>query len=132
MENRRDFFEQLDRIRKLGINLQIDDFGRGYSSYSYLQYFPINSLKIDSAFIHRLGGKGANVEIVRSIVHMAASMGMSVVAEGVETAIQYEKLKNLGCPFIQGYFVSVPLKGDQAGELLAKNWKPHSGELVYN
>ena len=125
MENRRAFSDQLERIRNLGINLQIDDFGRGYSSYSYLQFFPISSLKIDSAFIHRLGVKGNNSEIVRSIVRMASSLGMSVVAEGVETEAQYEKLRKIGCPFIQGYFISEPLSGNRAGELLVRNWQPN-------
>ncbi|MFC1878881.1 putative bifunctional diguanylate cyclase/phosphodiesterase [Chloroflexota bacterium] len=124
MEHRQEFFDQLEGIRKLGINLQIDDFGRGYSSYSYLQYFPIDTLKIDSAFIQRLGAKGNNVEIVRSIVQMASSMGMSVVAEGVETEVQFEKLKKLGCPYVQGFYFSIPLNGEQAGELLVQNWKP--------
>jgi EAL domain-containing protein (putative c-di-GMP-specific phosphodiesterase class I) len=107
----------------LGVNLQVDDFGEGYSSFGYLQSLPVNSLKIDSAFIHRLGVHGNNSEIVRSIVSLGKSLGMSVTAEGVETEAQYRLLKELGCPLVQGYYFSEPLSGEKAGELLQWNLK---------
>jgi EAL domain-containing protein (putative c-di-GMP-specific phosphodiesterase class I) len=102
--------------------LQVDDFGRGYSSFRYLQSLPVTTLKIDSLFVQRLGVDSNNSEIVRSIVGLARSLGMSVVAEGVETEIQLRKLKELGCPFIQGFYVSKPLNGSKAEQLLIKNW----------
>lgn len=117
------FFQQLEALQKIGINFQVDDFGRGYSSYSALQSFPVNLLKIDSAFIHRLGIEGDNSEIVRSIVGLAKSLGMGVIAEGVETLGQIQKLKEIECPMIQGYYFSKPVNSTKAGKLLLDNWK---------
>lgn len=121
MENKQLFWDKLDKIRKLGVNLQVDDFGRGYSSYSYLQNFPINSLKIDAAFIQRLEAKGNNAEIVRSIVRLASTLGLSVIAEGVENEIQYEKLRMLGCPLVQGFYISRPVESEQAGQMIRQS-----------
>jgi diguanylate cyclase (GGDEF)-like protein/PAS domain S-box-containing protein len=121
VERKFPLYQELEKIRALGVNLQVDDFGEGYSSFGYLQSLPVNSLKIDSAFIHRLGVHGNNSEIVRSIVGLGKSLGMSVIAEGVETETQYRMLKELGCPFVQGYYFSEPLSGEKAGELLLWN-----------
>ena len=129
MEGKGPYQETLDKIRRLGIKLQVDDFGRGYSSFRYLQSLPVTTLKIDSLFIQRLGVDGNNSEIVRSIVGLARSLGMSVVAEGVETEIQLRKLKELGCPFIQGFYFSKPLNGLKAEQLLIKNWNTASPVL---
>lgn len=128
MESEEQFLEALEKIRRLGINLQVDDFGRGYSSFSYLQHLPVSSLKIDSLFIRRLGADGNNSEIVRSIVGLARSLGMSVIAEGVETDIQFQKLKKMDCPFVQGFFISKPVSGEKAGELIAQNRLPSKSE----
>jgi len=129
METKTTFYDLLAKIRSLGINLQVDDFGRGYASYGYLQSLPISSLKIDSAFIHRLGIEGNNSEIVRSIVDLARSLGMSVIAEGVETEAQFDQLRELECPFVQGYYISEPVSGQKAGQLLLENWQD---DLVMN
>jgi EAL domain-containing protein (putative c-di-GMP-specific phosphodiesterase class I) len=123
VESKLPLYQELEKIRELGVNLQVDDFGEGYSSFGYLQSLPVNSLKIDSAFIHRLGVHGHNSEIVRSIVSLGKSLGMSVTAEGVETEAQYRLLKELGCPLVQGYYFSEPLSGEKAGELLQWNLK---------
>ncbi|MBN1146858.1 MAG: EAL domain-containing protein [Anaerolineales bacterium] len=123
LESKEPICSELQRIRNLGVNLQVDDFGEGYSSFRYLQNLPVNSLKIDSAYIQRLGTGGSNSEIVRSIVGLAKSLGMSVIAEGVETESQIQLLKELGCPFVQGFYFSEPVSGEKAGELLLWNRK---------
>jgi diguanylate cyclase (GGDEF)-like protein/PAS domain S-box-containing protein len=110
----------LSQLRDLGIELCIDDFGTGYSSLSYLHKFPINTLKIDRSFVSRIGETGENLEIVRAIVMLARSLGMEVVAEGVETAVQLAQLRTLGCEYGQGYFFSKPLDSEAATALLSK------------
>lgn len=117
------FHDVLEKIRKLGVNIHVDDFGRGYSSFSYLQRFPVNTLKIDALFTQLLGGDGKNSEIVNTIVNLAKSLGMSVVAEGVETEVQLQALKEIKCTHVQGFYLSRPLKRDAARELLLRNRK---------
>jgi diguanylate cyclase (GGDEF)-like protein/PAS domain S-box-containing protein len=131
VEGDQPFHDVLEQIRKLGINIHVDDFGRGYSSLSYLQSFPVNTLKIDSLFTRWLGNEGKNSEIVQTIVRLAESLGLSVVAEGVETANQLEKLAAIHCQYVQGYYLSEPLSHEAAGELLLRNRKIYqpSGEF---
>lgn len=126
MESEEMFHDILKKIRSLGVNLEVDDFGRGYSSFGYLQSLPVNAIKIDMLFIRRLGTDESNSEIVRSIINLAKSLGMSVIAEGVETKAQLEKLGELGCPFIQGYYISEPVCMKEAGDQLMSNW--HQGK----
>jgi diguanylate cyclase (GGDEF)-like protein/PAS domain S-box-containing protein len=109
----------LARLKALGVRLVMDDFGKGYSSFSYLHQFPFDTLKIDRTFIARLGTGDESAAIVRTIIAMAKSLGLDVVAEGVETADQLTVLRKLGCEFGQGYFFSRPLSGDAAGIMLA-------------
>ncbi len=123
LENNDTIMRSLNRLRDLGINLQIDDFGRGYSSFSYLQNIPVDTLKIDSLFIQRIGQNPNNTEIIRSIVGLAKSLGLSVIAEGVETDSQFQELKNLECHFVQGYFISEGIRGDEAEKLIIENRK---------
>jgi diguanylate cyclase (GGDEF)-like protein len=108
---------KLRRLRSRGIQLSIDDFGTGYSSLSYLYRFPINTLKIDRSFICRLGSKGENSEIVEAITVLAHKLGMDVVAEGVETPEQLEKLRAIGCEQAQGYLFSPPVPAEKVTEL---------------
>ena len=108
---------KLRRLRSRGIQLSIDDFGTGYSSLSYLYRFPINTLKIDRSFICRLGSNGENAEIVEAIVVLAHKLGMDVVAEGVETLEQLEKLRAIGCEQAQGYLFSPPVPAEKVTEL---------------
>jgi len=117
------FNKVLSQIRNLGVNIHVDDFGKGYSSLSYLQQLPINTLKIDSLFTQWLGNDGKNSEIVQTIVRLAKSLGMSVVAEGVETFTQLQKLEDIQCPYVQGFYLSRPLKSEDAGKLLSTNRK---------
>jgi len=116
------FSAQLDGLVQLGIHLHIDDFGKGYSSYSYLQRLPLKSIKIDSVFIRKIAEGGEDTEIVRSIIMLARSLNMSAIAEGVETEAQYAKLKDLQCHFAQGYFFAKPLPSAEAEALLATKY----------
>ncbi|MFB2921265.1 EAL domain-containing protein [Aerosakkonema funiforme] len=109
----------LKQIRSQGIKLCIDDFGTGYSSLSRLHIFPIDTLKIDRSFISGLGSSSDTTAIVQTIISLAHNLGMDVVAEGIETKEQLEKLKDLGCEFGQGFFFSKPLSSQQITQLLS-------------
>ncbi|MBI4784735.1 MAG: EAL domain-containing protein [Oscillatoriophycideae cyanobacterium NC_groundwater_1537_Pr4_S-0.65um_50_18] len=110
---------KLRRLRNHGVNLSIDDFGTGYSSLSYLQRFPINTLKIDRSFITHLGTGGENSAIVEAIMVLAHKLGISVVAEGVETVEQLDYLQAIGCEQAQGYLFSCPVAAHKIAELLS-------------
>lgn len=114
----------MESLRALGIKLDIDDFGIGYSSLDRLSQLPINTLKIDKSFVSRLDAGGRNVEIVKAIVTLAHSLGMNIVAEGVETVQQLTQLQTLNCEFAQGYLFSKPLNEKAAEALLMsqKKW----------
>ncbi|MEK6588850.1 MAG: EAL domain-containing protein, partial [Chloroflexota bacterium] len=105
-------------LRALGVKLPIDDFGTGYSSLAYLHRFPISSLKIDRSFVKRVAAGGEDEVIVRTIVTLAHNLGMDVIAEGVETAAQLERLKALGCEFGQGFYFSRAVPAEEAAALL--------------
>lgn len=96
-------------IEKLGVRLVMDDFGTGYSSFGYLFRLPFSSLKLDRSFTQRITRSDRDERIVRSIVHLAREIGMSVTAEGVEEAEEYRRLKEMDCPRVQGYYCSKPL-----------------------
>jgi len=104
----------LAALRALGVQVQIDDFGTGYSSLSYLQRFPVDTLKIDRSFVGRIAAGDDSVEIVRSIVSLAHGLGLTVIAEGVETHEQLSFIKTLACELGQGYLISKPLAADRA------------------
>jgi diguanylate cyclase (GGDEF)-like protein/PAS domain S-box-containing protein len=106
------------QIRARKIQLSIDDFGKGYSSLSYLHRFPINTLKIDRSFVSQMNFDTENFEIARTITTLAHTLGMDVIAEGVETDRQFAQLKALGCEFGQGYLFSKPLDSKAAESLL--------------
>jgi EAL domain-containing protein (putative c-di-GMP-specific phosphodiesterase class I) len=99
----------LSELRKLGVRLCIDDFGTGYSSLSYLRRFALDILKIDRSFVTDMLNNGESQEIVRTILSLGRNLGMTVVAEGVETRGQMTLLKSLGCEFAQGYLFARPL-----------------------
>jgi diguanylate cyclase (GGDEF)-like protein len=109
----------LSRLRELNVQLHIDDFGTGYSSLSYLPQFPLNALKIDRSFIRRMGARRTDLEVVRTIIALAGNLGLDVIAEGVETLTQLERLEHLGCRFAQGFYLARPLDVRQLPELLA-------------
>jgi EAL domain-containing protein (putative c-di-GMP-specific phosphodiesterase class I) len=107
-------------IRKLGVELSIDDFGTGHSSLAYLKRFPVQCLKIDRAFIRDLGSDEDSAAIVRSIVALGRGLRMRTVAEGVETAVQLAMLRELGCDQYQGYLFAPPLEAAAVPALLGR------------
>jgi diguanylate cyclase (GGDEF)-like protein/PAS domain S-box-containing protein len=109
----------LMELRALGVQLSIDDFGTGYSSLSYLQRFHYDELKIDRSFVSRLGQVGDSRAIVETILSLANNLGIGVVAEGIETAEQVDRLRKMDCPHGQGYWFSRPLTASAATELIA-------------
>ncbi|VXD25855.1 putative Diguanylate cyclase/phosphodiesterase [Planktothrix serta PCC 8927] len=115
-------FEQdlIKQLQAIGIQLCIDDFGTGYSSLSRLHSFPLCTLKIDRSFVSQIQSKIEGAEIIHTIITLAHSLGMDVVAEGIETNIQLEKLEELGCNYGQGYLISKPLDHLKATEFLTR------------
>ena len=111
--------EMLQRIKSLGIRLAIDDFGTGYSSLSYLHRFPLDTLKIDRSFISGDGEGSEGMEIARTIMPMAKTLRLDVVAEGVETIEQVGLLRRLQCKYAQGYFFSKPLAPEEVPPVLS-------------
>lgn len=109
-------------LKAMNIQLYMDDFGTGYSSLSYLHRFPVDTLKIDRSFISTMDTDRKNSGIVQTIIMLAHNLGMNVIAEGIETADQPVKLKNLGCEYGQGYFFSKPLVAEAAELLIAKHY----------
>ncbi len=117
--------EILRRLKSLGIQICIDDFGTGYSSLGRLHQVPIDILKIDRSFIHRIDANpGRNIETARMVMTLASSFGMTVIAEGVETAAQLQKLQEIGCNLFQGFLISHPLSGRTASLFLEQRNYP--------
>ena len=110
------------QLRELGVKLAIDDFGTGYSSLSYLKRFPVDYVKIDQAFIRGLGDGTEDAAITQAIIAMAHSLGLKVVAEGVENQVQLDFLKANGCDEVQGYLISRPLEAGALAALLAQGF----------
>lgn len=118
MENTQHTIASLQRLRNLGVKISIDDFGTGYSSLAYLRRFPIDTLKIDIAFIREVTTNPQDAAITRTIIELAHSLSLQVVAEGVETQAQLAFLKDAGCDQIQGYLFSRPLPATTLERLL--------------
>lgn len=110
--------ERLNELRDLGVHTAIDDFGTGYSSLSYLKQLPIDILKIDRSFVKNLPHNTGDAQITNTIIAMAHTMDMGVIAEGVETQEQLELLNTMGCEVFQGYLLSRPLPADQVIDAL--------------
>jgi len=114
----------LNALKDMGVTLAIDDFGTGYSSLSYLKRFPVNKLKIDKSFVDGMVDDPDDAAIVMAIIAMAQSLRHTVIAEGVETEAQAERLRAYGCDEMQGYLFSRPLPADQFVELLRNALAP--------
>lgn len=123
-------------LRDMGVHILIDDFGTGYSSLSRLKALPIDIIKIDKSFLSNIPEDASNVAISRTIIHLAHSLGISVLAEGVETPAQLEFLRSEGCDLVQGYLLGHPLppreavrnlKGGDAGASFIRNTTPGRG-----
>ncbi|NHI00631.1 putative signaling protein [Oceanimonas sp. MB9] len=112
MVNPEDTGEKMAALSAAGFRISIDDFGTGYSSMSYLKRFAIDKIKIDKSFVDEVTHKHEDKTIVNAIIHMARSLGMRTIAEGVETEEQFETLRRKGCDAIQGYWYSRPLLGE--------------------
>ncbi|WP_219267872.1 EAL domain-containing response regulator [Pseudomonas sp. Xaverov 259] len=118
MENTQHTIASLQRLRAMGVKISIDDFGTGYSSLAYLRRFPIDTLKIDIAFIREVTSNPQDAAITRTIIELAHSLELRVVAEGVESQAQLAFLKAAGCDQIQGYLFSRPLPMQELERLL--------------
>jgi len=118
IENPETLIGIFSHLRSLGIQLYIDDFGTGYSSLSYLHLLPIDGIKIDRSFIRRLGNKGENNEIIKTIMLLAQDMNVNVIAEGIETENQLENIKTLKCDYWQGFLFFKPVDREHAEALI--------------
>ncbi len=125
----------MNRLRELGVELSLDDFGTGYSSLSYLHRLPVTYLKIDRSFVSRMVQSRENAEIVNTIIKLAQNLKMQVIAEGIETADQFNYLKELNCEYGQGYLFSRPLDADSTKlfiDNLFKDAPPLINEPIIN
>ncbi len=108
-------------LKKLGISLSIDDVGVGYSSLTYLKTLPIHELKIDRAFVKSILSNSVDTIIVQMIIDVAKYFKIDLIAEGVETVEQYQKLKQMGCKYFQGFLFSKPIPFEQLSSLSFSN-----------
>ncbi|HJE29501.1 MAG TPA: EAL domain-containing protein, partial [Pseudomonas nitrititolerans] len=116
---------RLHAFRDIGVSLAIDDFGTGYSSLAYLKRLPFTSLKIDKAFIDDVASDPEDAAITSTIITMAHSLGLNVIAEGVETGAQVQFLSRHGCDEIQGFWLAPPMDA-HACLAFIRNWQPPS------
>jgi diguanylate cyclase (GGDEF)-like protein/PAS domain S-box-containing protein len=130
MENAEVATAMLRQLRSINVQLSIDDFGTGYSSLSYLHRFPINILKIDRSFVNRMCLEDESLGIVETIAILASKLKMQVVAEGVETPEQQERLRKLGCEYAQGFFFSKPVREAAAAKLLRDEYEQQAAMLI--
>ena len=108
----------LAELNALGVGLSIDDFGTGYSSLAYLQQLDVTELKIDISFVQKLPTGSNSIAIVKAIIALGHSLGLKLIAEGVETRDQAQCLRDLGCDAIQGYWISRPIPAEEMTDFL--------------
>jgi diguanylate cyclase (GGDEF)-like protein/PAS domain S-box-containing protein len=114
--------QALDALKKMGIRLHLDDFGTGYSSLSYLKRFPVDRVNVDKSFVKGLGENATDTALVRMSVDLCHTMGVEVLAEGVETSEQAALLRDMGCDMGQGYYFAQPLLGEELAERLPQSF----------
>ena len=125
MESPDQGLKMMERLRERGIHLALDDFGTGYSSLAYLKKFPLNTLKIDKAFIDDIADCDTDRHMTASIINIAHNHGLNVVAEGVEQEEHLTILRQYKCEMLQGYLYSKPLNAERFEKLLKENQKLH-------
>jgi EAL domain-containing protein (putative c-di-GMP-specific phosphodiesterase class I) len=114
----------LSKLKELGVFIAIDDFGTGYSSLSYLKHLPSDVLKIDRSFVSDIEFSSDNRAIAETIIALAKSLGLKVVAEGIEKEVHWRILADMGCDLGQGFFFSQPLEAGRAEAILSKRYSP--------
>jgi len=119
MENPQTAARRLDELGAMGLTLSIDDFGTGYSSLSHLRSLPLDALKIDRSFVRDIASDANDLAIARGTIALAHSLGLRVVAEGVETMAQWQLLRGLGCDEVQGYLIACPAPAEELAGILA-------------
>ena len=118
VEDSNAILSRLRALKALGVRLAIDDFGTGYSSLAYLERFPVDLLKIDKSFVDKIG-MGLDSPLARAMIGLGRELGMHVVAEGIETHMQWSSLRALGCELGQGFYLSRPLPAGQLADAMA-------------
>jgi EAL domain-containing protein (putative c-di-GMP-specific phosphodiesterase class I) len=118
--------ECMEHWKELGVRIAVDDFGTGYSSLSYLSRLPVDRLKLDKSFVHRMIYERKTAAIVRSVLALGREMGVAVIAEGVETGLQFDVLEQLGCRQVQGYLLATPGPAMEIQALLTSRWGARS------
>lgn len=126
MESPENGLRMMNRLRERGIHLALDDFGTGYSSLAYLKRFPLNTLKIDKAFIDDIAKSNVDRHMAAAIINIAHNLGLKVVAEGVEEEAQLNILRRYDCEMLQGFLYSRPLNAERFEKLLSENQKLHT------
>jgi diguanylate cyclase (GGDEF)-like protein len=122
--------QTLHRLRAIGIRISMDDFGTGYSSLSYLRSFPFDKIKIDRSFMADLESRGDSLAIIKAVIGLGHSLGMSTTAEGVETEAQLRAVREQGCNEVQGFLFSPPLEANQVHAMLATELRPRLRAVV--
>lgn len=128
LEDQKAVTSRIKLLKEMGYTISIDDFGKGYSAFIYLQYFPIHEIKIDREFVSELGNNIQSTGIVQTIIHLAEMLGLRTIGEGVETKEQWDILKELGCSQLQGYYFSRPVQVHEINELFNKHGR--GGKLL--
>jgi diguanylate cyclase (GGDEF)-like protein len=118
--------ECLAEWKRMGIRIAVDDFGTGYSSLSYLSQLPVDRLKVDKSLVHSITTERKDATIVRSVISLGRELGFTVLAEGVETEAQLDKLAHLGCQQVQGYLTARPAPATEARIMLQRTWGQRS------
>jgi EAL domain-containing protein (putative c-di-GMP-specific phosphodiesterase class I) len=124
LDNTEDVLNVLQTLKRLGVRISMDDFGTGYSSLSYLQKFPFDKIKIDQSFVRGTDHNTDCGAIVRAVAALGKSLGMTTIAEGVETQEQLDRVRAEGCSAVQGYLTGHPLPAAEAASLMSGSHSP--------